>query len=426
MPNRKLTRRAVLRGMGAAIGLPWLESLDARVEKPPVRLMYVYKPGGMIMPAWTPKGEGKNYELSDTLAPLGNVKSDVLVLSGLDSRREETGGNGHPLACAPWLSTAPIGKKDRGGYCTDLSVDQLAARKIGQKTRLGSLEVGCSSQRTNMHTSNISWRGPGSPMGKEVRPRSLFTRLFGDPKGDKYRRSILDSVRSEANGLRKSIGAADRTKVDEYLDSVRSIEKRIQFIEKTDPPPPPKIELPDSIPDSLGEHVRVLTDLVVLGFQADSTRVVTFMYHNEDTIPPIPDVGVTENHHTLVHSGLRPGKPAPDQQTRDKVARQQKVDTWFVGRFAYLLEKLKAVREGDGTLLDNCMIVYGSGLSWGNLHWRKDLPVVLAGKGGGTIKTGRHVRFKEGTPFANLHTALLERVGVNPGKIADSTGPLSL
>lgn len=413
--TRRISRRTLLRGAGAAIGLPCLEAMGAPRGKPPVRLVFIYKPGGCVMPAWTPE---------ETLAPLAPVKDDVLVLGGLDGRKGETGGNGHPLACAPWLSSAPLGRKDRGGYCTGLSVDQIAARKIGDQTRLPSLEVGCNAQRSAIHVSNVSWRGPGSPMGKEVKPRAVFTRLFGDPKGDKYRRSVIDAVQESARRLRPHLGARDLGKVDEYLESVRSIEKRIEFVERNDPPPPPKIDVPEAVPENYGEHVRLLSDLIVLGLQADSTRVVTFMLHNEDTIPAIPDIGVKERHHTLAHNDSRPGKPAKDKAGRDKVEGLKKADRWFVGHLARMLGKMKAVEEEGGSLLDHSLVLFGSGLSWGNLHWRTDLPILLAGRGGGTVKPGRRVRCPEGTPLANLFLSMLERVGARPGRLANSTGLL--
>lgn len=434
--SRRISRRTLLRGAGVAIGLPLLEAMDAlgaADDKPPVRLMFVYKPGGFIMDAWKPEA---------TLSPLEKLKDDVLLLGGLDSRNGDTGGNGHPAACAPWLSSAPINRKDKGGYCTDLSVDQIAARKIGESTRLASLEIGTNHNPSALHVSNISWRGPGSPMGKEVHPRAVFTRLFGDPKGDKYRRSVLDYVLDSAGGIRKSLGAADRNKVDEYLDSVRSIERRIQFIEKNAAPPPPKVEWLASVPEGgetpdprrrgtggtlpFGQHIRMLSELAALGFQADSTRVVTFMLENEDTIGPIPEIGVTEGHHGLAHHSGRPGRPPATKEDQEKVEGLKKMDRFFVEQFAFLLEKLKGLKEAGGSVLDNSLILFGSGLSWGNLHWRTDLPLVLAGKGGGRIRSGRSLRFPKDTPLPNLFLTMLDCAGVKADRIADSTGRLPI
>jgi hypothetical protein len=442
--SRKISRRTLLRGAGAAIGLPLLEAMEpaqafatAGPTKPPVRLMFVYAAGGVIMDSWTPKGEGASYTLSPTLGALEPFKPDLLVLTGLDSRVAETGGNGHPAAIAPWLSSAPLHQRDSTGYGTDITVDQIAARKVGENTRLASLEMGIRVKGGG-HGSNISWRAPGSPMGQEVDPRAVFSRLFGDPKGDRYRKSILDLVLESAGSVRRSVGSADRHKMDEYLDSVRSIEKRIQFIEKNKPPPPPKVEWMDKLPAEdqaaanerqkgaqntgipFGEHIRMHQELAALGFQADSTRVVTLVYAGEDLIPPIPEVGDTLGHHGLAHWGYGRG---PSEMAK-AVEVHQKVDRWLVEQFGHLLGKLKGIREGDGTLLDNCLVLFGSGLSSGGQHSRANLPLVLAGKGGGQVRPGRHLRFPKGTPFSNLFLPLLDAVGVKLDRIADSTGPL--
>ena len=445
MSRPLITRRTLLRNAGVAIGLPWLEAMTPAfacgADKAPLRLMFIYLPGGFIMNSWAPQGEGAGYTLSPTLAPLEAFTSDVLVLSGLDSRNGEEGGNGHPAACAPWLSSAPINKRDTGGYCTDLSVDQIAARRLGEATRLASLELGTQDNPVAIHTSNISWRAPGSPMGKEVHPRAVFSRLFGDPKGDRYRKSVLDFVREGAGRLRDSVGTADRDKVDEYLESIRSIEKRIQFVEKHNPAPPPKVEWLEKLPDDaapadkkgksgpqgaipLREHLEMLSDLVALGFQADSTRVVTLMVANEDTFPALPEIRAAD-HHGLSHaSWYAYSREARTDEERSVVEQHQKVDRWKVERFASLLGKLKGIREGEGTLLDNCLVLFGSGLSWGGGHLRKDLPLVLAGRGGGQVRPGRHLRFPKGTPLPNLYVSMLSAAGVKIDRVADSTGPL--
>jgi hypothetical protein len=447
MSRRKIARRTLLRGAGVAIGLPLLEAMEpafARdAEAHPVRLMFIYAPGGFIMNAWPPQGEGASFILSATLSPLEPFKSEILVLGGLDSRNGEEGGNGHPAACAPWLSSAPINRRDTGGYCTDLSVDQIAARKAGEATRLASLELGTQDNPVAIHTSNISWRAPGSPMGKEVHPRAVFQRLFGDPKGDKYRRSVLDFVRDGAGRLRASLGQADRNKMDEYLNSVRSIEKRIEFVEKNNPAPPPPVEWLEKVPEEaapaadkrvkgappqggipFGAHLEMLSDLVALGFQADSTRVVTFMYGNEDTFPALPEIGAAD-HHGLAHSAwYAASREARTDEERRVVEMHKRVDRWKVEKLAHLLGRLQAVREGAGTLLDNCLVLFGSGLSWGGGHQRTNLPLVLAGRGGGAIRPGRALRFPKGTPLPNLFLSMLDASGVKLDRIADSTGRL--
>jgi hypothetical protein len=442
--SRKMSRRTLLRGAGVAIGLPLLEAMEpvrafaSGAAKPPVRLLFVYTPGGVIMDSWTPKDDGASYTLSPTLGALERFKSDILVLTGLDNRLPETGGNGHPIASSTWLSSAPLHKRDSHGYSTDTTVDQIAARKVGENTRLASLELGVSHNPTAIHSCNISWRAPGSPMGKDVHPRAVFARLFGDAKGDRYRKSVLDFVRDSADSLRRSVGTPDRNKVDEYLESVRSIEKRIQFIEKNEPPPPPKVEWMDKLPETaegapdakkkaprqgaipLGDHLRMLQELAALGFQADSTRVVTLMYEGEDNLPPIAEVGDTLGHHGLAHWGFGRGPT----EVAKAIDVHQKVDRWVVEQFAHLMEKLKGIREEDGTLLDNCLVLFGSGLSSGGQHSRANLPLVLAGKGGGQVRPGRHLRLPKGTPLANLFLPMLEAVGVRQDRIADSTGPL--
>ncbi len=448
MSRARISRRTLLRGAGVAIGLPLLEAMEpvrafasgAQAKPaPPVRLMFVYTPGGMIMNSWTPKGEGTSYTLSPTLGALERFRSEILVLTGMDSRVAESGGNGHPLAICTWLSGAGLHQRDSAGYSTDVSIDQVVARKVGESTRLASLELGVRVGTGGSHGGNISWRAPGSPMGSDGDPRAVFTRLFGDPKGDRYRRSVLDLILESANGLRRSVGAADRHKMDEYLDSVRSIEKRIQFAEKNKPPAPPKLEWLDKLPAedqgaanqrtkgggqaggiSFGEHIRMLQELAALGLQADSTRVVTLMYAGEDFLPPIPEAGDTLGHHGLAHWGFGRG---PSEVAR-AVETHQKVDRWLVEQFGQLLDKLKGIRDGDGTLLDNCMIVFGSGMNSGSTHLRGDIPILLAGRGGGTLKPGRHLRYPKGTPFSNLLVALAERMGVKPERFADSTGPL--
>jgi hypothetical protein len=440
----RMSRRTLLRGAGAAIGLPFLEAMaDEPQADPPVRLMFIYAPGGFLMNGWAPKGEGAAFELSDTLSPLEPFKSDLLVLGGLDSRNGEEGGNGHPAASAPWLSSAAINARDRGGYCTDISVDQLAARALGDATRLASLELGTQDNPAALHSSHISWRAPGSPMGKEAHPRAVFRRLFGDPQGDRFRKSVLDFTRDGADRLRGSLGAADRGKMEEYLESVRAIERRIQFAEKHAPAAPPQVDGLEKLPDDaappgpakgtkgpppggipFGDRIRMLSDLAALGFQADSTRVVTFMYANEDTFPPLPDIGVAD-HHGLAHGAwFAASREARTDEERRMAEMHRKVDRWKVERFAHLLARLKGIQEGPGTLLDNCLILFGSGLSWGGGHLRTDLPLVLAGKAGGRVRPGRHLRYPRGTPLPNLWLSMLDAVGVKLDRIADSTGRL--
>jgi hypothetical protein len=418
-----ISRRTLLRGAGVAIGLPLLEAMrplrllaSTHAARPPVRLAFLYVPGGVNMNEWMPRGEGAAYELSPTLSPLQPLKGEILVLSGVNARKGEQGNNGHDLGCGPWLSSAPIGRNDRGGYATDVSVDQIAARALADRIRLPSLELGCDKSNERIHTSNISWRAPGSPMGKEVNPRSVFARLFGDPQGDRHRRSVLDLVQAEAREVRNRLGSEDRGKLDEYLDSLRSVEKRIQFAERdAQKRPPPRMDLPPGVPDDYREHVRLLGDLAVLGFQADATRVVTFMLSNEAGRASWLDLGIREHHHDLAHHDPR------TEEGQEKLRKLQKIDQAHVSMFAAMLEKMRTAREGEGTLLDHSMVLYGSGLEWGRKHNRENLPLILAGRGGGTIKPGRHLKLG-GAPFSNLHLSLLDRMGVRLERIADGTG----
>jgi len=419
--TRKVHRRTALKGLGVSLGLPLLEVMTPVAAakspgvKPPVRLLFIFVPGGVNVDAWTPRGEGADYEASPTLAALAPVRSDVLVLSGLNGRQGELGGNGHPLGTAPWLSSAPINDRDRGGYATGLTIDQIAAAKIGQDTRLPSLELGCDRNATDMHTSNISWRGPASPMGKETDPLAVYAQLFGDPRGGRENQRLLDLVLEDAQTVRKQLGKTDRQKLDEYLDSVRSIERRIELSQRDNQVNrPPQIDLPATIPGQYAEHLRLLLDLLALGLASDSTRVATFMFNNEPGRVSWPEVGVKGDHHGLAHLDPR------TEEGQGKLAALAKIDRWYVEQFVYLLKKLKATPEGESSLLDNSMIMYGSGLSWGRLHNRENLPILLAGGGGGTIQGGRTVRFG-GVPLAKLFLSLLDRVGVELDRVADST-----
>jgi hypothetical protein len=454
--TKSISRRTLLRGLGATVGLPLLEAMapsparGATPAKPPVRMLFVFVPMGVNVSAWTPKDEGADYTLSESLSPLAKVKQDVLVLTGLDLRREDAAGNSHPRGSATFLSSAPIGKVDNGGFCTDKSVDQLAAEHLGRNTRLASLELGCQ-RGVGKHASNISWRGPGFPMTKEINPRAVFTRLFGDPQGDASRRSILDLVLEDARQLRADLGHGDRQKMDEYLGSVRAIERELQAIEREQGTRgKPQVQLLDVGPtaghhgyDRYPEHLRLMSELMVLAFQQDVTRVGTLMYGIENggaTGVTFRHLGINSDHHGLTHVNFQ------DQAVAAEAAEKvKKVDRWYVSEFARMLEKMKAIREGEGTLLDNSMVLYGSGISDGNWHNWTNVPILLAGKGGGTIDSGRHVRYawdgeyayatpnrppapakiKGGAPLANLHLAMLDRVGVQLDRLADSTGRLA-
>jgi hypothetical protein len=432
--SKTLSRRAVLRGAGAALALPWLEAMSfgSTTAKPPVRLAFIFVPMGVHLEAWTPRGEGAAFELGPTMKPLQDLKDDLLVLTGLDHRRSDQAGNPHPRGSGTWLSSAPVGKLDNAGFCTDVSVDQLAARAVGAATRLSSLEL--SVQRgLGKQSSNISWRGPGAPTGTEVNPKLVFLRLFGDPKGDSLRHSVIDHVLGDAAGLGKDLGRADRQKLEEYLDSVRAVERQIQAIERDKAKGNlPKVDMPDVTPTDFPSRLRLMSDLLALAFRTDTTRVATFMYGLENGANVgtggFRHIGVNEDHHGLTHWD----KASQAEMTR-KIAL---VDHFHVGELAYFLGKLKSIPEGDGTLLDNSLVAYGSGIQQGHRHNWDCVPTILAGRGGGSVKPGRHLRFgqggysgpdgsnSQGVPLSNLWRSMLEKAGVKVETLADSTGPL--
>jgi hypothetical protein len=425
MTIKPLSRRAMLRGAGVTLALPLLDAMQPRaargaaVEAPPKRLVFIYASTGVAVPSWTPQGEGASYQLSPTLDNLADFKDDFLVLSGLDHRREDRASNEHDMASSTLLSTAPIGQRDRATYATGISVDQVVAAKIGDRTRLPSLELGCDADSSRIHISNVSWRGPGLPMGREFRPRQAFARMFGDPRADAHRRSILDFVLEGASRLQADLGARDRQKLDEYFEAIRAIEKRIAAAERHGRDiTPPNVQLPEGVPGDFSEHLKLMADLLVLALESDVTRVATFMFANESDDHAFPQLGIPEGHHTLSH--YNPDTPEGQAQ----LVKLQKVDEFYIDHFRYLLQKLKKSRENAGSLLDNCLMVYASGLSYPNKHSRIDIPVLLAGRGGGTLDPGRHVRHPAGTPFSNLLLSLLDRMDVPLPRISDSTGRL--
>jgi hypothetical protein len=433
-----LSRRAVLRGAGAAVALPLLDAMSpafgaAAPAAGPKRMAFVFVPNGINMADWTPRAEGASFELPRTLEPLNPVKSDLLVLTGLTHDKARANGDGpgdHARSGASFLTGVQPRKTAGANIRAGISVDQVAAARIGRATRLPSLEIGCDrglnsgncdSGYSCAYSANISWKSESMPMAKEVSPRAVFDRLFSagaDPKRDRQRRSILDYVAEDTAKVGRELGAGDRRKLDEYLQGVREIEVRIERAEKesrTTPTAAPKMDLPVGVPRDYAEHMRLLFDLLVLAFQTDSTRIATFMLANEGSNRPYPFIGVSEGHHDLSHHGN-------DTAKKEKIA---KINRFHMEQHARFLSRLKAIKEGSGTLLDNCMIVYGSAISDGNRHNHDDLPVVLAGGGAGTIKTGRHIRYPQNTPMNNLFLSMLERMGVPTDTLGDSTGRLN-
>ncbi|HEY3135219.1 MAG TPA: DUF1552 domain-containing protein [Blastocatellia bacterium] len=437
--GRHLPRRTFLKGVGVTIGLPLLDSMmpafaRATAAAPPVRLAFVYVPNGVVMSDWKPKAVGKAFEFTRILKPLEPLREDLFVLSGLEERNGNALGDGagdHARAGAAYLTGIHCKKTEGADIQNGISADQIAAQALGSKTRFPSIELGCEDSRTVgncdsgyscAYTNSISWRGPATPMPPELNPRMVFERLFGkvdfslDPetraRRAQYRASILDFVRSDTQQLATKLGAADRRKLDEYLSAVREIERRIQTAEKDNRPATPSMDKPAGIPITFPDYAKLMYDLQVVAFQADLTRVATLMLGREGSMRVYPEIGIPDPHHPLTHHRENP----------DWIEKVKQINCLHVELFAYFLKKLKSTADGDGSLLDHSMIVYGSGLSDGNRHTHEDLPILLAGRGDGGLKPGRHIAYSTGTPVTNLYLALLDRLGVHPEKLGDSTG----
>lgn len=443
MSQTPLTRRTILKGLGTTMALPWLEAMlpgqgflssvkAAESAKSPVRMAFIFFPNGAIMEDWKCEGEGKDFKLSKTLEALSPYKSDLTVFSGLTQnhgRANGDGGGDHARNAGVFLTGCQPRKTSGANIQAGVSVDQAAAAVIGQQTKLPSLELGvdrsqnagnCDSGYSCAYSSNISWKTPTTPMAKEVNPRLAFERLFGTgedfksrARRDLYRQSILDLVAEDAAQLKNRLGQTDRRKMDEYFTSVRELELRIQQ-SAVAPSEVPEYDLPEGIPKETQEHIRLMYDIMALAFQTNTTRIATFMLANAGSNRTYPMVGVTDGHHNLSHH----------QNDKDKIEKIKKIDKFLIGEFAYFLDKLKSVKEGDKTLLDNSMILYGSAISDGNRHQHHDLPIVLAGKGGGTIQSGRHWAYPNETPMNNLFLSMLHRMGVEQKSLGDSQGPL--
>lgn len=458
MSHKSISRRTMLRGsFGAAMALPWLEAMAPAAPLittatstiarkaaagPPVRMAFLYVPNGMNMPDWTPRGKSEtNFDLPSILAPLTSFKKQMNVFTGLaldGAFAHGDGGGDHARSVASFLTGAHPKKTNGNNIRNGQSVDQVAAERIGHLTRLKSLELGtedsaqagqCDNGYSCLYTSNISWRTDRSPLSKEVNPASVFDRLFGDEKGpqrdprslarrERDRKSVLDFVNQEAKILSHKLGVQDRRKIDEYLYAVRDIERRIAKSEKLgekekDVPDAPR---PVGVPADYGQHVKLLFDMMALAFQTDSTRVISMMYSNAGSNRPYKNLSIRDGHHNISHHGGSLGK-------KTKIS---KINHYHVTLLHHLLARLSKIKEGDGTLLDNCMVLYGSGISDGNSHNHKDLPICMFGSGGGSVKTGRHLRLRSGTPLTNLYRAMLQRVGAPVEKFSDSNGIVEL
>ncbi len=440
--RKSIPRRTLLRGVGAALALPVLDAMTPALSadtKRPIRMTFIEVPNGIMMDKWTPPTEGVNFALTRVLEPLADFRDRMLVLSGLDQKQSaalafEIAGD-HPRSCTAWLTGAHAKMTAGADLRAGISVDQLAAREFGKYTQLASLEVGlessevvgsCESAYSCAYYNTISWRNETTPLPMENRPRAIFERLFGDAGTSdpaarlalrQEDRSILDSVTEEVKRLRGVLGGADRSKIDQYLEALRDLERRMQLAEKQDQHELPQIAGPAGIPQVFSEYYKLMTDLMVLAWQTDMTRVCTFQIGHEMSGRAYPEAGFGDAHHAVTHH----------QGDAEKIEKTTKINVFHTKMLAYYLDRLRATPDGDGSLLDHAMILYGSALSDGNLHLYTNLPLLLVGGGAAGIKGGRHMRFPKGTPMTNLLLTMLDKANVpHVEKLGDSTGRLDL
>jgi hypothetical protein len=438
--RKALPRRTFLKGLGtAAIGLPFLDAMvpafgASSAPAAPVRMAFFYLPNGMIMDAWNPAYEGRLQELPRTLKALEPYKEDVLQIGNLthNTGRALLDGAGDHGRCSGSYLTGVQVKKSLVEIRNGISFDQIVANEIGHQTRFPSLELGmddarqagdCDSGYSCAYTNNLAWRSETQPLPPTLDPRALFERLFGAgqpmtpeerARQSKYRRSVLDFVTEDTRKLETGLGPTDRRKLDEYLSAIREVERQIQRAESDNRQIDPRMDKPYGIPADFGEHFKLLSGMVAIAFQADLTRIVTFVVTREGTSRPYREIGIPDGHHPLTHHRNQP-------ELMEKV---RKIDEYHVQQFAGFVEKMKATKEGDRTLLDNSMIVYGAGLSDGNAHLHEDLPTILVGRGGNYFKTGRRVVARRETPMCNLFLTMMDRMGVPTERFGDSTGRL--
>ena len=442
--RQALPRRTVLRGLGTAVALPLLDgmvpaltALERTAARAKPRLGVVYVPHGAVMDDWTPAAAGSGFEFTPILQPLAPFRDRLLVLSGLDhapaAQMPGDPAGGHGRITGAFLTGVHAKPTEGADFRAGTSVDQIAAAVLGQETQLASLEVGiglpefggaCDAGFSCAYISTLCWRTPTTPLPMESNPRALFERLFGDGAADpaarrarrRQDRSILDAVTRKAARLRRGLGAADRAKLADYLAAVRDVERRIQRAEAESDRGLPAVERPSaSAPASFAEYVKVMFDLQVLAYQTDMTRVVSFLMTPELTAQTYPEIGVPDPHHALSHHENRP----------ESLAKLTRIGRYHAELFAWYLDRLRETPDGDGSLLDQVMILYGSGMSNSNLHNIQNLPILLAGGGAGRLRGNRHVRFPEGTPLTNLYLTLLGKLDVPAERVGDSTGRLA-
>lgn len=436
LTRKALPRRTFLRGAGASVALPLLDAMvpsmtaQAKTAAAGVRrLGFVYIPMGSNISMWTPRSENDLSELSPSLSPLESVKDQLTVITNLELKNAYPGT--HATSNAAFLSAAKAKWTESTDYHLGVTVDQVAAKQIGQETQLPSLEMAmdllktvgqCDNGFACVYQNNLSWSSPTTPLPAEAHPRIVFERLFGEGGTSAERRaalhrkaSLLDFVNDDISRLQGKLGGADRVKVGEYLDTVREVERRIQRAEAdTADSRLPDLDRPVGVPIEYADHAKLMFDLQVLALQGDVTRVISFQLARETSNRTYPEAGVPDPHHPTSHHGNRP----------EKLAKIAKINQFHVSLFAYFLERLKAVREGDGTLLDHSLYLYGSGMGNPNVHDHTNLPILVAGGAAGRMKGGRHIRYNEPVPLANLHLTMLDKVGVRLDSFQDSRGKI--
>jgi hypothetical protein len=435
--SKALSRRTVLRGLGASLALPFLDSMVPAFSirglasgKPAHRFQTFYVPNGMAMQFWTPKGEGKNFTLSPILEPLKPFQDQMIVLSGLNASWNYI----HAGASGSFLTGTTRGGRNEVEIIADISMDQILAKQFGKETQVGSLELSmdmpanagaCTGILSCAYTHTISWKSATQPLPMEYNPRSVFEKLFGDSGSTdrsaretrlRQHRSILDSVNDKLAGLRRELGPHDQTRIEEYTESVRDVERRIQRAEEQRDLELPAMDQPQGVPPVFEDHLALMLDLQLLAFQSDLTRVISFMISKEQSARPYPQIGVPEAHHPLSHHG----------DTPELIERMSKINTYHAQLFAGYVERLRKTQDGDGTLLDHTTILYGSGISNSNAHSGVSLPLMLVGGGAGRLRGGQHLVYKDSPTMANLLVTLMDKLDVPVDHIGGSTGKLQI
>ena len=444
--GKHLSRRTLLRGLGVSISLPMLDSMMPAMAAPakaagkmPVRLGFAYVPNGMTMADWTPQTPGAAFEMAPILKRFEPFKNDMLVFGNMMDHNGNAlgdGGGDHARAGGSFLTGVHPKKTSGKDIQVGISVDQVAANAIGETTKVRSLELSCEDSRTVgncdsgyscAYSNSFSWRGPSTPNPPETNPRAVFERLFGGDditlppevraKRLEYRRSILDMAQEQTKRILGELGSTDRRKMDEYLTAVREVESKIQLAEQQGVVEvSPDFEAPMGVPFAYADYAKLMLDLAALAFQTDSTRVVTMVFGREGSLRTYGEIGVPDGHHPLSHHGNRP----------EALAKLSLINQFHAGLYAQFLAKLKATQDGDGTLLDHCLLLYGSGLSDSNRHIHENLPVAVFGRGDGSVKPGRFIAYEKPTPMTNLYMTMLTTAGVKAETIGDATGKLEL